>query len=50
MPRTQPATAVADLVARIGPILLFLVFATVLAEHEGTTVDYAVNLWWRTFG
>jgi ubiquinone/menaquinone biosynthesis C-methylase UbiE len=20
---------------------------TVLAEHEGTTVDYAVNLWWR---
>ncbi len=22
---------------------------TVLAEHEGTTVDYAVNLWWRRF-
>jgi ubiquinone/menaquinone biosynthesis C-methylase UbiE len=22
---------------------------TVLAEHEGTTVDYAVNLWWRHF-
>ena len=21
----------------------------VLAEHEGTTVDYAVNLWWRGF-
>jgi ubiquinone/menaquinone biosynthesis C-methylase UbiE len=21
----------------------------VLAEHEGTTVDYAVNLWWRHF-
>jgi ubiquinone/menaquinone biosynthesis C-methylase UbiE len=21
----------------------------VLAEHEGTTVDYAVNLWWRRF-
>ena len=21
----------------------------VLAEHEGTSVDYAVNLWWRTF-
>ncbi|MBC2961510.1 class I SAM-dependent methyltransferase [Nocardioides deserti] len=21
----------------------------VLAEHEGTGVDYAVNLWWRTF-
>jgi SAM-dependent methyltransferase len=20
-----------------------------LAEHEGTSVDYAVNLWWRTF-
>jgi SAM-dependent methyltransferase len=20
-----------------------------LAEHEGTTVDYAVNLWWRRF-
>ncbi len=22
---------------------------TVLAEHEGTSVDYAVNLWWRRF-
>ena len=22
---------------------------TALAEHEGTTVDYAVNLWWRRF-
>ena len=22
---------------------------TVLAEHEGTIVDYAVNLWWRHF-
>ena len=21
----------------------------VLAEHQGTTVDYAVNLWWRRF-
>jgi SAM-dependent methyltransferase len=21
----------------------------VLAEHDGTEVDYAVNLWWRTF-
>ena len=21
----------------------------ILAEHEGTGVDYAVNLWWRTF-
>ena len=21
----------------------------VLAEHEGTEVDYAVNLWWRGF-
>ena len=21
----------------------------VLAEHEGTSVDYAVNLWWRTW-
>jgi ubiquinone/menaquinone biosynthesis C-methylase UbiE len=21
----------------------------ILAEHSGTTVDYAVNLWWRTF-
>ena len=21
----------------------------VLAEHSGTTVDYAVNLWWRHF-
>ena len=20
----------------------------ILAEHAGTTVDYAVNLWWRT--
>lgn len=22
----------------------------ILAEHEGTGVDYAVNLWWRTVG
>jgi hypothetical protein len=22
---------------------------TVLSGHEGTTVDYAVNLWWRRF-
>ena len=22
---------------------------TVLAEHAGCTVDYAVNLWWRRF-
>jgi len=22
----------------------------VLAEHEGTEVDYAVNLWWKRFG
>jgi len=22
----------------------------ILVEHEGTGVDYAVNLWWRTFG
>ena len=21
----------------------------ILAEHPGTTVDYAVNLWWRQF-
>jgi len=21
----------------------------VLAEHEGTEVDYAVNLWWRRY-
>ena len=21
----------------------------ILAEHEGTGVDYAVNLWWRRF-
>ncbi|NNM47624.1 class I SAM-dependent methyltransferase [Knoellia sp. DB2414S] len=21
----------------------------ILAEHQGTSVDYAVNLWWRTF-
>ena len=21
----------------------------VLADHEGTTVDYAVNLWWHRF-
>jgi ubiquinone/menaquinone biosynthesis C-methylase UbiE len=21
----------------------------ILAEHEGTSVDYAVNLWWRRF-
>jgi hypothetical protein len=20
----------------------------ILAEHDGTSVDYAVNLWWRT--
>lgn len=25
------------------------VAAQVLAEHEGTEVDYAVNLWWRGF-
>jgi ubiquinone/menaquinone biosynthesis C-methylase UbiE len=25
------------------------VAAEVLAEHEGCTVDYAVNLWWRTY-
>ncbi|HET7067391.1 MAG TPA: class I SAM-dependent methyltransferase [Nocardioides sp.] len=25
------------------------VAAAVLAEHEGTTVDYAVNLWWRGY-
>ena len=23
--------------------------ALVLADHGGTTVDYAVNLWWRSF-
>jgi SAM-dependent methyltransferase len=23
--------------------------ATILAEHPGTTVDYAVNLWWRRY-
>ena len=22
----------------------------ILADHEGSAVDYAVNLWWRTFG
>ena len=22
----------------------------ILAEHQGSEVDYAVNLWWRTFG
>ena len=22
----------------------------ILAEHEGSGVDYAVSLWWRTFG
>jgi len=21
----------------------------ILTEHAGTTVDYAVNLWWRRF-
>jgi SAM-dependent methyltransferase len=26
------------------------VAAEILAEHSGTAVDYAVNLWWRTFG
>jgi ubiquinone/menaquinone biosynthesis C-methylase UbiE len=25
------------------------VAAAVLAEHEGTTVDYSVNLWWRGY-
>jgi hypothetical protein len=25
------------------------VAAAVLAEHEGTTVDYAVNLFWKRF-
>ena len=23
--------------------------AAVLAEHDGTTVDYAVNLWWKSY-
>jgi SAM-dependent methyltransferase len=25
------------------------VASAILAEHQGTTVDYAVNLWWRRF-
>jgi len=23
--------------------------AAILADHPGCSVDYAVNLWWRTF-
>jgi ubiquinone/menaquinone biosynthesis C-methylase UbiE len=26
------------------------VASAILAEHQGTVVDYAVNLWWRHFG
>lgn len=39
----------ADLEAVVRIELPTSVAEEVLAEHEGTTVDYAVNLWWRTF-
>ncbi|WP_121253194.1 class I SAM-dependent methyltransferase [Nocardioides ferulae] len=39
----------ADLEAVVGIELPTAVAAEVLAEHEGTEVDYAVNLWWRRF-
>ncbi len=37
----------ADLEAVVRIELTPAVADAVLAEHEGTTVDYAVNLWWR---
>ena len=39
----------ADLEAVVRIELTAEVADAVLAEHEGTTVDYAVNLWWRHF-
>ena len=39
----------ADLEAVVRIELTPEVADAVLAEHEGTTVDYAVNLWWRRF-
>jgi hypothetical protein len=36
-----------DLEAVVGIELPTAVAAEVLAEHAGTSVDYAVNLWWR---
>ena len=39
----------ADLEAVVRIELAPEVADAVLAEHQGTTVDYAVNLWWRRF-
>ncbi len=39
----------ADLEAVVRIELSAEVADAVLAEHTGTTVDYAVNLWWRRF-
>ena len=39
----------ADLEAVVRIELPTTVAEQVLAEHEGTSVDYAVNLWWRRF-
>jgi len=40
----------ADLESVVRIELTRAVADTVLAEHEGTEVDYAVNLWWKRFG
>jgi SAM-dependent methyltransferase len=39
----------ADLESVVGIELNAAVADAVLAEHEGTEVDYAVNLWWRRY-
>jgi ubiquinone/menaquinone biosynthesis C-methylase UbiE len=39
----------ADLEAVVGIEFAPEVAREILAEHRGTTVDYAVNLWWRHF-
>ncbi len=39
----------ADLEAVVGIEFPGTVAEGILAEHEGTGVDYAVNLWWRRF-
>jgi SAM-dependent methyltransferase len=39
----------ADLEAVVGIEFDPEVASAILAEHHGTTVDYAVNLWWRRF-
>lgn len=39
----------ADFEAVLGIEFSSTVSAAILAEHPGTQVDYAVNLWWRRF-